>query len=260
MTVNTTHPRPDARLDSSRAGITPGARREEHRATARERPGTAPRRGACPRCPADAPRHAPRPPRRGRHPHRRARTEAEGSQARRPRAVASPGSTPPGAGATRVRRVRRVTTPGPASPGDPTWDPRWHLRDQRSPIRRCRHLRVLASCCREPSCVHFSYLTAYAYVTPPCPRNVTPFLTRGWMFCRPLALVLAPRLTGLTTVPPRSRMISPQRPSSDALVAPPMPLMAAAIAFATRACLRAHRLSACAALASRRATPGRSCA
>ena len=164
MTVNTTHPRPDARLDSSRAGITPGARREEHRATARERPGTAPRRGACPRCPADAPRHAPRPPRRGRHPHRRARTEAEGSQARRPRAVASPGSTPPGPPAFGARstcyhsRFARGSDMGSemASPRSAIADP---------PMSASSRSGFLL-----PRAVRRALFLPYAYVTPPCPE------------------------------------------------------------------------------------------
>lgn len=64
------------------------------------------------------------------------------------------------------------------------------------------------------------------------------------MFCRPLtlvlALVLAPRLTTVDhDCSPRSRMITPQRPLADALVAPPMPLMAAA-------CVRDACLPSCA--------------
>ena len=73
MTVNLTHPRPDARLDSSRTGNTPGARREEQTA---------------------APAAPTRPP-RARPTTAGARRRPKEAKARRPRAVASPGSTPP---------------------------------------------------------------------------------------------------------------------------------------------------------------------
>ena len=80
MTVNLTHPRPDARLDSSRTGNTPAARREEQTA--------APAAHA----PAPGPAHD-----------RRRATEAEGSQGAAPARRCIPRFDT--AGATRARRV-----------------------------------------------------------------------------------------------------------------------------------------------------------
>ena len=184
MTVNTTHPRPDALLDSARARVI--------------RPRRPPRGARDARHGALAPWRAarPEPPPRGPRAHRRA-TEAEGSQGAAPARGCFPRFDT--AGATRAS-YRRVTFsyrfPSQGSDGMLPCSVRFW---------RSRLVTFLLGC-RVPSvrrrCTSFSSRLSYVYYVTHRVRNVTPFLTRGWMFCRPLALVLAPRLTGLTTVPP----------------------------------------------------------